>query len=215
MHSFMFLSLVNTSLGRSALFGIALASATLLGVVRQGSFSFHIFPGVSITVGYLPYWGFLFCKVSLPTPWPFRKIFEDSALSLGVPCSFLMAPTFSERVPKWYGETCRCFPCDLVWDFVPIFCWYPSCCWISSLLQLCCPCGGLMGFSSLFSLWKRGSKITRETSPRLREISWEVFSMPYCFVFMRQQSSRWDIFPALWRDFFYSRVSSCSVRKRG
>ena len=58
----MFLYPVTALLGRSEIFGLALASVDLLGVGQRGRFSSHIFLVVSITVGYLSYWGVLVLK---------------------------------------------------------------------------------------------------------------------------------------------------------
>ena len=59
---------------------------------------------------------FFFDKVRRPTTFPFGKIFEDSALLLGVPFDCIMAPMFflGGGVPKWSGETCGRSPRNLV-----------------------------------------------------------------------------------------------------
>ena len=77
MHSYMFLFTVNTSLGRSTIFGLAISSAALINVSQQVGFSSHIFPGMYITVDYLPYLGLYILHGVFPKPWPFRKILRN------------------------------------------------------------------------------------------------------------------------------------------
>ena len=105
-----FQSPVVTSLRRTALFGLALASAALIGVGRQGSFSFHklythplerltsahcclVLQGISQHLGYLLSLDFSavsglvsYLRDPLRSWWSF---------------SHSMFPKFSEGVPKW------------------------------------------------------------------------------------------------------------------
>ena len=63
MHLCMFSSTVDASLRWFEIFGLALASASLIGVGRRGGFSSHIIPDMSITVGYLTSLGlFIFTR---------------------------------------------------------------------------------------------------------------------------------------------------------
>ena len=115
----MFLSPFNVLIRWSAIFGLALASAALLGVGWQDGFSSHIFPDVSITVGYLPYWGILVFKcviqhlgylLSLASqPCLICTVSQGLHSILGGPFNCSMSPTFSEGVLKWSGETCGGF----------------------------------------------------------------------------------------------------------
>ena len=86
-----------------------------------------------------------------------------------------------------------------------------SCRWVASVLKMCYPCGGIIVFQSLISLGQRVPEILRGTSPRLQEISWEVFYLHSCFVFLKRKSSPRDLFPYLRRDFFGIRLTINSV----
>ena len=189
------------------LFILRLSARTLSGLVgKLDSLPLSLHPP-SVSTGIFSI-GVFFNKVRRSTPWPFVKIFEYSAPLLGVPFDFLMYPTFLDGVLKWYGENCGRFSSDLVWDSVPIFWRYPSFFWVASLLQPPCPCGDLLGFLSLVSLCQRGSKILGGTAPLLQVMSWEVFSLTSCFVFLQQISYPRALFPALQLDYFGGLVSS-------
>ena len=109
----MFLSLFNSPIGRSTIFGLALASAALPEVGQWGGLSSHIFPGMYITVGYLSYCGF----VSF-----YRVIFQHIGLSeksWGL-CSVLEVstidfwyPTFSGGSSEFYGKLSDSF--HVIW----------------------------------------------------------------------------------------------------
>ena len=90
MHSCMFLSSFDASLGWSKIFGLALNSAALLVVGGRGGFSSHIFPGVSIKVGYLPIMYLFIFTIFFPTPWLFW----------GVPLSIVFVRSFPEEAQK-------------------------------------------------------------------------------------------------------------------
>ena len=102
MHSCIFLSLINVSLGRSSIFGLAIASAALLRVGRWGGFSPHIFPGVFITVFYMPYFGFVyFLQGDFSTHWTFGKILRTFLRSWGFPFPFNLSSIFRRRLQKY------------------------------------------------------------------------------------------------------------------
>ena len=100
MHACMFLPPVYRSLRWSAIFGLALYSAALISLGRQGVFSSHIFPVVYITVGYLTSLDLFILKGYFSNTLDFRKNLEDSAPFLGVPLSFVSARRFPEEAPK-------------------------------------------------------------------------------------------------------------------
>ena len=119
MHSFMFLSPVNASFRWSEISDLVLDSAALLEVGRQGKFSSHIFPGVSITVIYLNYFGdlilqgliqhlgcFIFLAYWPCTIWTVSRKLRSV---LEGPFDFWMTPMFSEGFSKWSGKTCGHF----------------------------------------------------------------------------------------------------------
>ena len=58
------------------------------------------------------------------------------------------------------------------------------------------------------------SKVLGGTSLSIWEMSWEVFCLPFCFVFLWQRRSLRALFPNIWRVSFYIRLSSCSMRRR-
>ena len=62
MHLCMFLSPVDALPKGSAIFGLVLVSAALIGVGRRGGFSYHIYPDGSITVGIFPIGIFSFTR---------------------------------------------------------------------------------------------------------------------------------------------------------
>ena len=103
MHSYMFLFTVNTSLGRSTIFGLAISSAALINVSQQVGFSSHIFPGMYITVDYLPYLGLYILHGVFPKPWPFRKILRNPLHSWGFPSWLLMSDALRRRLWSFWS----------------------------------------------------------------------------------------------------------------
>ena len=89
---------------------------------------------------------------------------------------------------------------------------FVSCRRVFQLLQSRYPCGGLVGFSSLFSV-RRGSKALRGTALRLRAMSLEVFSPTSIIVVPWRIRTHGAVFPFLWRDFLCSHISSYSVEE--
>ena len=101
MHSCIFLYPVDASLGRSAIFGLALASAALLRVDQRGRFSSNIFPGVSITVGYLPYVGIIYFYKVLFQYLDLCNNIKYYYPLLRVPLSIFDVWHFPEEAPKF------------------------------------------------------------------------------------------------------------------
>ena len=97
-----FWSPVDVSLGRSALFGLELASTALLGVSRQGDLSYHIvYIPPSGTTGIYPL--DLFCVTKcIPKTLDFRRKPGEYALFLRVLLSILMSDVFGRRL-----QSCR------------------------------------------------------------------------------------------------------------
>ena len=182
-----FLSSVDSSLGRSEIFGLALSSAALLRVGRRGGFSSHIFPYVSITVVYLPSLSlfiFIGCVFNTLAFW---GNIEGSALFLGVPLYIFDVRCFPEEAPKflvnfillsislWAAEVFlppnilgglrSCLSVDDIRQFF----------WSRSLWSLGSTC-------PLFSLSDRGSKVLGRTASRFRAITWEFFYLPSVFI---------------------------------
>ena len=91
MHLCMFLSPVDSFLGRSEIFGLSLANADLLGLGRQGGLSYHIYPDVSTTVCYISSVGFFIFAWCVSNTLEFWKTIEDSAPFLGVPFSIFFS----------------------------------------------------------------------------------------------------------------------------
>ena len=77
---------------------LELESATLIGVGRKGGLSSHIVPCVPITVGYLPYLGFLFLQGCVSNILDFCRNIEESAPFLRVPRSILVFKFFWRRL---------------------------------------------------------------------------------------------------------------------
>ena len=78
-------SLVNSSLKKSAIFGLVLASADLLGFCQRVGFSSRVFTEVSIMDGYLPSLGLFILQGAFPTSWTFGKILRTPLHSWGFP----------------------------------------------------------------------------------------------------------------------------------
>ena len=119
MHFCMFLSPVDASLWWYEIFGSALSSVALLGVGRRGGFSSHIFPDVSITVGYPPSFGlFIFARCVYNTL-EFRKSLEDSSTFLRVPLLIFDVQRFTEEALKSPANFWP-FPSELACLYRPI-----------------------------------------------------------------------------------------------
>ena len=100
MHLCMFSSTVDASLRWFEIFGLALASASLIGIGRRGGFSSHIIPDMSIMVGYLTSLGlFIFTGWIYNTLEFWRKL-EDYALLLEVLLLIFDVRRFLEEAPK-------------------------------------------------------------------------------------------------------------------
>ena len=95
-----FLSLANTSLGRFALFGLALSSAALLRVGWRGGFSSHIVYTCPLERLASSCWVFFVLQGVFQTPWLFSKKLEDSALLLRVVLLVLAVQCFPGEAPK-------------------------------------------------------------------------------------------------------------------
>ena len=100
MHLCMFSSTVDASLRWFEIFGLALASASLIGIGRRGGFSSHIIPNMYIRVGYLTSLGlFIFTRWIYNTLEFWRKL-EDYALLLEVLLLIFDVRRFLEEAPK-------------------------------------------------------------------------------------------------------------------
>ena len=195
---------------------LALSSAFLFRFAWRGGLSSH--KVYTRLLSQMASSHFFFYKVHSPRIWifyftGFSSVSDLDSLSRATSRSWgsfwlLNVSDVLEGVPKWYGETCGHFWRDLVWQSVPISCQYPSGWQVASILQPRCPWCGLMGFLFLVSLCQRGSKIIGGTDPCLQAMSWKVFSLPYCFIFLWQRRSWWSLFPALQLDFFDIIISS-------
>ena len=205
-----FLSPVDTSLGRSSLFGLALTRAALIGVVGEAA---------SLSIYFLPFlWSG--CNIPIGFFW-FYKVYSKH---LGILSKKLRTQLrswgfyfFRRRLLSCRQIFFQCTFHGICWGI--FFCLIHWSYWRYLLLSLdfCIhplfSRGGLLVFSSLGSLCKRGSKIIRGTDLQLRLMSQEVFSLPSSFVVMWRGRSQPSLFPSLWRYFLCSRIHSYSSKK--
>ena len=167
------------------------ASSDLLGVRRWGGFSFHGYCCVQIVWNLPSVVLFVFTRCVFNTL-TFWENIEDSAPFLEVTFDCLMSPTFLEGFPKWSGETCGKSSCDLVWESVPIFRKFTSCCRVASSISLLFAGGALVGSSwSRVSLLMKGiRKFWRDCFTIASDVPRSIISAFYFYLFVTEKGSQ-------------------------
>ena len=90
-------------LGRSEIFGLAIASGDLIGISLPGGFSSNMFPDVFITVVCLPILGLFIFTRRVSITLAFRLNIEVTDPFLGVPLSIFFVLPFSVGGSEVFG----------------------------------------------------------------------------------------------------------------
>ena len=152
-------------------------------VVRRGGFSYQNFYTQLLAQMESDRWVLsLVSQDVFTTPWNFRKIFKYSTPFLGVTYDFLMALTFLEEAPKWSANLVSVSARAGLYNILGVI----LSCWWGAEINRPLFYGGVYAgsYSSLNSLIPLGCfGFLRRNYPWMREMSWEVFSLPSCFVY--------------------------------